>query len=210
MIQTLEEIIRTFWAYGLELKNSYGFTHDWCILIPDLELAYKKSIHSSTGKTPEILEKGFNPRLPYDTLKQNLVDIHPTERSFKIKLDKARNHANRCMQDFFKYENERIERIHKPPDFKVGDLVLVSTLKLNNIKGPNKLKYYFAGPFMIAALHGPNAVSLELTGELMKKQPTFPVSLIKTYSPSNKKLFSLRNKPTLKIPLYKQEKKRTL
>ncbi|MBW0533742.1 hypothetical protein O181_073457 [Austropuccinia psidii MF-1] len=55
MIQTLEDMIRRFCDYGLEFKDSDGFTHDWCTLIPALELAYKTSIHSSTGKTPEIL-----------------------------------------------------------------------------------------------------------------------------------------------------------
>ncbi|MBW0587206.1 hypothetical protein O181_126921 [Austropuccinia psidii MF-1] len=34
MIQTLEEMIRRFCAYGLEFKDSDGFTHDWCTLIP--------------------------------------------------------------------------------------------------------------------------------------------------------------------------------
>ncbi|MBW0583352.1 hypothetical protein O181_123067 [Austropuccinia psidii MF-1] len=36
MIQTLEGMIRRFCAYGLELKDSDGFTHDWCTLIPEL------------------------------------------------------------------------------------------------------------------------------------------------------------------------------
>ncbi|MBW0494054.1 hypothetical protein O181_033769 [Austropuccinia psidii MF-1] len=57
MIQTLEDTIRRCCAYSLELKHSDGFTHDWCTLIPELELTYKASIHSSTGKTPAILEK---------------------------------------------------------------------------------------------------------------------------------------------------------
>ncbi|MBW0538908.1 hypothetical protein O181_078623 [Austropuccinia psidii MF-1] len=48
MIQALEDIIRRLCAYGLELKDSDGFTHDWCTLIPALELAYKTSIHYST------------------------------------------------------------------------------------------------------------------------------------------------------------------
>ncbi|MBW0561120.1 hypothetical protein O181_100835 [Austropuccinia psidii MF-1] len=38
MIQTLEEMIRPFCAYGLELKDSAGFTHDWCTIIPTLKL----------------------------------------------------------------------------------------------------------------------------------------------------------------------------
>ncbi|MBW0498928.1 hypothetical protein O181_038643 [Austropuccinia psidii MF-1] len=82
------------------------------------------------------------------------------------------------MADSFKYAKGRWDKSHKLPDFKVGDLVLVSTLDFNNIKGPNKLEDSFAGPFMIKAQHGTNAVKLELTDELMKKHPTFPVSLI--------------------------------
>ncbi|MBW0498995.1 hypothetical protein O181_038710 [Austropuccinia psidii MF-1] len=83
-----------------------------------------------------MLEKSWNPRLPYDTLKKDLVDIHPTASSFKMMLDKSRHHENICMQDSFKYAKEGWDKSHKPPDFKVGDLVLVSTLNFNNIKGP--------------------------------------------------------------------------
>ncbi|MBW0468741.1 hypothetical protein O181_008456 [Austropuccinia psidii MF-1] len=36
MIQTLEGIIRRLCAYGLEFKDSDGFTYDWCTLIPAL------------------------------------------------------------------------------------------------------------------------------------------------------------------------------
>ncbi|MBW0590927.1 hypothetical protein O181_130642 [Austropuccinia psidii MF-1] len=147
-----------------------------------------------------MLEKGWNPRLPYDTLKKDLLDIHPTASSFKIILDKARHHANRCMNDSFEYAKQRWDKSHKPPDYKIGDLVLVSTLNFNNIRGKKKLKYSFAGPFMIKALPVPNAVQLELTGEVMSKHPTFPVSLIKPYSSSEKELFPLRNKPPLEIP----------
>ncbi|MBW0565503.1 hypothetical protein O181_105218 [Austropuccinia psidii MF-1] len=200
MIQTLEDMIRIFCAYDLEFKDSDGFTHDWCTLIPALELSYKKTIHSSTGKTPAILEKGWNPRLTYDTLKKDLLDIHPTESSFNTMLDKARHHANRCMQDSFKYAKERWDKSDKQPDFKIGDLVLLSILNFSNIKGQKEFKDFFSGPFMIKALHRPNAVNLELTGELMNKHPAFPVSLIKPYSSSEKELFQLRSKPPLEIP----------
>ncbi|MBW0529125.1 hypothetical protein O181_068840 [Austropuccinia psidii MF-1] len=200
MIQTLEDMIRRFCAYGLEFKDSDGFTHYWCTLIPALELAYKTSIHSSNGKTPAMLEKGWNPRIPYDTLKKDLVDIHPTASSVKIMLDKVRHHAKECMQHLFKYAKERWDKSQQPPDFKIGDLVLVSTLDLNNIKGPKKLKDSFAVPSMKTALPGPNAVQVQLTGELMNKHPAFPVSLIKLYSSSEKEVFSLRNKYALEIP----------
>ncbi|MBW0561139.1 hypothetical protein O181_100854 [Austropuccinia psidii MF-1] len=53
---------------------------------------------------------------------------------------------------------------------------------------------------MIKALHRPNAVQLELTGELMSKHPNLPVTLINPYSSSDKELFPLRNKTQLEIP----------
>ncbi|MBW0560989.1 hypothetical protein O181_100704 [Austropuccinia psidii MF-1] len=105
-----------------------------------------------------MLEKGWNQRLPYDTLKKDLVYIYPKASSFKIILEKARHDAKRCVQESFKNAQGRWDKSHKLPDFKVGDLVLVSTLNINNIKGTKKMKDSFARPFMIKALHEPNAV----------------------------------------------------
>ncbi|MBW0511369.1 hypothetical protein O181_051084 [Austropuccinia psidii MF-1] len=101
MIQTLEDMIRIFCAHGLEFKDSDGFTHGWCTLIPELELVYKKSVHSSTGKTPAMLGKVWNPRLPADTLRKDLIDIHPTSSSFKMMLAKVKHHAIQSMDDAF-------------------------------------------------------------------------------------------------------------
>ncbi|MBW0479414.1 hypothetical protein O181_019129 [Austropuccinia psidii MF-1] len=89
IIEKLDEMIRRFCAYELEFKESDGFTHYWCTLISALESAYKTSVHSSTGQTPAMLEKGWNSRLPADTLRENLIDIHPTASSFKLMLDKV-------------------------------------------------------------------------------------------------------------------------
>ncbi|MBW0498396.1 hypothetical protein O181_038111 [Austropuccinia psidii MF-1] len=193
-------MISRFSAYGIEFKDSDSFSHDWCNLIPALQLEYKISIHSLTSKKPEKSEKDWNPRLPYDTSKKDLVYIHPTASSFKIMLDKARHHANRCMKDYFKYAKERWDKHNKTTEFNIGDLVLVSTLSFNKMKGQKKLKDSFAGPFMIKAPRGPNVVKLEFTGELMNKHPNFAVSLIKPYISNDKQLFTLRKKPPLEMP----------
>ncbi|MBW0551673.1 hypothetical protein O181_091388 [Austropuccinia psidii MF-1] len=50
MIQALEDMVRRFCAYGLEFKDFDGFAHDWCTLLPALELAYKISIHANTNQ----------------------------------------------------------------------------------------------------------------------------------------------------------------
>ncbi|MBW0505183.1 hypothetical protein O181_044898 [Austropuccinia psidii MF-1] len=160
MIQTFKDMIRRFCAYGLEFTDSDGFTHDWCTLIPALELENKTSFHSCTGKTPAMLENGWNPRLPADTLRKDLIEIHPTASSFKIMLDKVKYHGKKSMNDAFDYAKPKWDKSHKVPDFKVGVLVLASTLNFNNIKGPNKLKDSYVGPFVIAALHGTNAIQV--------------------------------------------------
>ncbi|MBW0524883.1 hypothetical protein O181_064598 [Austropuccinia psidii MF-1] len=73
MIQTLEDMVRRSFAYGLEFRDYDEFTHDWCTLLPALELAYKTSIHASTNQTPSILEKEWNTKLPQDSLRKDLV-----------------------------------------------------------------------------------------------------------------------------------------
>ncbi|MBW0559026.1 hypothetical protein O181_098741 [Austropuccinia psidii MF-1] len=85
-----KDMVRRVCAYGLELKDCDGFTHDWCTLFPALELAYKTSIHASTNQTAAILEKGWNSKLPEVSLRKDLIEIHPTAVSFKGMLDKAR------------------------------------------------------------------------------------------------------------------------
>ncbi|MBW0583051.1 hypothetical protein O181_122766 [Austropuccinia psidii MF-1] len=120
-IQTLEDMVRRFCAYGLELKYCDGFTHDWCTLLPALELAYKTSNHASANQTPAILERGWNPKLTQDYLRKDLIEIHPTASSFKGMLDKARKHAVRCMEDSFAYAKDKWDKSHATPDFKVGD-----------------------------------------------------------------------------------------
>ncbi|MBW0522668.1 hypothetical protein O181_062383 [Austropuccinia psidii MF-1] len=126
-----------------------------------------------------MLEKGWNPRIPEDTLRKDLIAIHPTASSFKIILDKVKHHSKKSMNDAFDYAKQKWDKSHKVPDFKVGDLVLLSTVNFDNIKGPKQLKDSYLGPFVIVALHGTNAVQVELSCELENKHPTFPVSLIK-------------------------------
>ncbi|MBW0541356.1 hypothetical protein O181_081071 [Austropuccinia psidii MF-1] len=158
------------------------------------------SIHSSTNQTPAILEKGWNPKLPQDSLRKDLVEIHTTAASFKGMLERARKHAVRCMEDSFGYSRYKWDKSHATPDVKVRDLVLVSTTNFNNIKGCKKLKDSFAGPFVIKPLHRENAVEVELSEEPSNKNPTFPVSLIKPYKSSDAEKFPLRNKVPQVIP----------
>ncbi|MBW0502047.1 hypothetical protein O181_041762 [Austropuccinia psidii MF-1] len=140
MIQTLEDMVRRFYAYGLELKDCDGYTLDWCNIIPALELAYKTSIHASTNQTPAIVENGWNLRLPQDSVRKDLGEIPPKTASFKGILEKYRTYAARCMDESFAYSKDKWDNPHATPDFNIGDLVLVSTTNFNKIKGFKNMK----------------------------------------------------------------------
>ncbi|MBW0506185.1 hypothetical protein O181_045900 [Austropuccinia psidii MF-1] len=170
------EIFHMDWVTGLPPGGDRSYNA--CLVIFErfkLELEYKTSIHTSTNQTPPVLEKGWNPKLPQDSLRRYLVELHPRAASFKGMLEKARKHA-------------------------VRDLVIVSTTNFNNIKGCKKLKDSFEEPFVIKALCGENAVEVELSEELSNKHPTSPVSLIKPDKSSDAEKFPLRNKAPHVIP----------
>ncbi|MBW0543626.1 hypothetical protein O181_083341 [Austropuccinia psidii MF-1] len=139
-------------------------------------------------------------KLPQDALRKDLVERHPKVASFKGMLEKSRKHAMRCMQDSFSYAKDKRDKSHTTPDFKVGDFVLVSTTNFNNIKGCRKLKECFAGTLVIKALHGENAIEVELSEELGNKHTTFPVSLIKPYKSNDAEKIPLRDKAPQVIP----------
>ncbi|MBW0491434.1 hypothetical protein O181_031149 [Austropuccinia psidii MF-1] len=113
MIHTLEDMIRKFCAYGLDLKDFYAFTHYCCTIIPHIELSYKTYIHTSTGKTPAMLEKGWKTKLEVDTLRKELVDIQPDSSSFKLWLDEVRHNENQRMTDAFGYAKQKWDKSHK-------------------------------------------------------------------------------------------------
>ncbi|MBW0562581.1 hypothetical protein O181_102296 [Austropuccinia psidii MF-1] len=114
------------------------------------------------------------------------------------------------MNDASDYAKQKLDKSHKVPDFKIGDFVLVLTLNFNNIKGPKKLKDSYVGPVVIVALHGTNAIQLELSGDLGNKIPNFPVSLIKPYQPADKEYFPLRNPTPLILPPVEQNEDRKI
>ncbi|MBW0503793.1 hypothetical protein O181_043508 [Austropuccinia psidii MF-1] len=158
-----------------------------------------------------MLEKGWKPKLPVDSLKKDLVYIHPNSSSFKLLLDKVRHHVNQSINDAFEYAKQKWDKSHKIQDLKVGDLILVSTLSFDNIKGPKKLKDSFSGPLIIKDLYGTNEFQVHLSGELENKHPTFPVSLVEHYTSSDKELFPLRNEIPLEVPpLDQSEEKKVL
>ncbi|MBW0560754.1 hypothetical protein O181_100469 [Austropuccinia psidii MF-1] len=142
MIQTMEDILRRFCAYCMEYKDHEGYTHDWVTLLPSVQLPYNTSQHSTTGKTPALVEKGWNPLLPVDHLKKNLLTIHPKAKDFHEMWKRACDTGSKFIAEEKEYNKQRWDKTHMEPDFKEWDQVLVSTLQFNNLKGPKKMRNF--------------------------------------------------------------------
>ncbi|MBW0467024.1 hypothetical protein O181_006739 [Austropuccinia psidii MF-1] len=190
----MEYILRRFCAYAMEYKDHEQYTHDWVTLLPAFQLAYNTSHHSTTSKTPSVVEKGWNPLLPVDCLRKNLLTIHPTAKDFHDMWKRACDTAAKYIAEAKEYNKQWWDKTHMEPDLKEGDQVLVSTINFNNAKGPKKMRYSFVGPFTIIKLIGKNAVEVKLTEEISRKHPVFPVSLVKPYFQTEEEKFPSRKK----------------
>ncbi|MBW0516174.1 hypothetical protein O181_055889 [Austropuccinia psidii MF-1] len=54
-----------------------------------------------------MLEKAWNPRVPKDTLRKDLIDIHPTASRFTTMLEKVKHHAKQSMNNAFDYAKQK-------------------------------------------------------------------------------------------------------
>ncbi|MBW0471830.1 hypothetical protein O181_011545 [Austropuccinia psidii MF-1] len=110
MIQKMEDIIRRLCAYGMEYKDLEGYTHDLVTLLPAFQLAYNTSQHSTTGKSPSLVEKGWHLLLPVDYLKKNLLTIHPTAKELHEMWKRACDTVSKCIADSKYYNKQRYDK----------------------------------------------------------------------------------------------------
>ncbi|MBW0485575.1 hypothetical protein O181_025290 [Austropuccinia psidii MF-1] len=132
--------------------------------------------------------------LPVDGLNKNLLTIHPTATELHDMWKRACDTATRFIAEAKEYNKGRYDKTHMEPDFKEGDQVLLSTLSFNNLKGPKKMRDSFVGPFTIIKLVRENEVEVRLIEKLSRKDPVFPVILVKPYFQTGEDRFPSRNK----------------
>ncbi|MBW0549892.1 hypothetical protein O181_089607 [Austropuccinia psidii MF-1] len=108
----MEDSMRRFSAYGMEYKDQERYMHDCFGLLPAVQLAYNTSQHSTTGKSPSVLAKGWNPLLPGDHLKKNLLTIHPTSKDFQDMQKKTCDTAAKCIAGAKEYNKQRFDKTH--------------------------------------------------------------------------------------------------
>lgn len=116
-----------------------------------------------------------------DLLFSKAVTLYPSAERFQEMMLKAKQNASRCLDKAVQHNKDHWDKTHHNHDIQVGDWVLVSTVKFQNLSGNRKLKDSFVGPFFVKFLHSRNAVEDILTEGYDLKNPIFLVSLLKKY-----------------------------
>ncbi|MBW0520758.1 hypothetical protein O181_060473 [Austropuccinia psidii MF-1] len=166
MIQTMEDILRRFCAYCMEYKGHEEYTHDWVTLLPEVQLAYNTIQNSTTGKSLSLLEKWWNPLLPVDHLKKNLLAIHPTAKDFHYMWKKALL--------VFKLRFKNLKGPKKIRDSFVGPFTIIKLIGKNTVEV--RLTEEFSGkhPVFPVSLVKPYFQTEEDEFPSTKKNPTPP------------------------------------
>ncbi|MBW0485882.1 hypothetical protein O181_025597 [Austropuccinia psidii MF-1] len=143
-------------------------------------------------------KKGGIPYCLWITQKKPSEHQH-TAKDFHEWWKRACDTASKFLAEAKEYNKHRWDKSHMELDFKEGDQVVVSTLNLDNLKAPKKMRDSFIVPFTIIEFIGKNAVEVKLTEEFSRKHPpfqqefpllrsgrqhcdtVFPVSLVKPY-----------------------------
>lgn len=150
--RTMVEMLRQFVATDQK---------DWCQYLDLVMMAYRTSVHSSTGNTPFELEHGRQARLPTHLLLPDVTVYHESENEFisslrtnvKRAYDLAREANTTAGQVQKKYYDRRIN----PQNLQIGDHVYLLR-PTPRVGLTPKLQPKYKGPYLLTIVLGEDAL----------------------------------------------------
>ncbi|MBW0472135.1 hypothetical protein O181_011850 [Austropuccinia psidii MF-1] len=106
----------------MEYEKHKGYTHNGVTLLPAVQLAYNTRKHYTTGKSPSLVEKGWNSLFTEDHLNENLLTIHLTAKILHEMWKRESDTASKCIAEYKEYNKQRTteEFSRKHPVFPVS------------------------------------------------------------------------------------------
>uniref|UniRef100_A0A803TR04 Gypsy retrotransposon integrase-like protein 1 n=1 Tax=Anolis carolinensis TaxID=28377 RepID=A0A803TR04_ANOCA len=167
--KTLQQFLRCYSTYQQD---------QWSSMLPLAEYCINNSDHASTGVSPFKVVNGRD-FPPFPALQKELPsDEKPGNWGEKIAAawPSVQEALRTAKVDYKKYADRKRTA---PPDYKVGELVYLSTKHLKSTQPSRKLSPRYVGPFPISAVVNPVTVRLQLPHRWRKVHPVFHVSLLK-------------------------------
>jgi len=170
--QELEQYLRMFIDHRQE---------QWPEWLGTTEFAYNNKTYSSTKTSPFKANYGQDPRMEFEGRKKGKYQgAEKFIEKMKEIQEEAKAALGKAQEEMKKYADRRRGEVD---DYKVGDLVILSTkdLKYQMVgRRTEKLTERFVGPYKIKKIVSSNAVELELPSTV-KIYPVVNVSRIRRY-----------------------------
>ena len=171
--QSVKHYLRVFTSYNQD---------DCSAILGQASFAYNNTYHTATKLTPFFANFGYHPRwvdkvMPMTETNVPIVhqiveDIRPVHKQCQDNIASANERYS------IAYNRKR----RKTPEFKIGDLVMLSFKNITTLRPSKKLDVKWQGPFKIKELIRTHACRLELP-VIMKNHNVFHVTLLETYQP---------------------------
>ena len=144
--RTLVEMLRG------KLKESQ---EGWDLQLQPCMMAYRSSIHESTGETPNMLMLGREIEVPLDVITESTPDSPPLTTEYALALQQrlagahevARRHLGRAAE---RQKRNYDKRVSSKP-FRVGDSVWLHNIRRKKGRNP-KLDCPWEGPYLVVSV----------------------------------------------------------
>lgn len=166
--QTLEQYLR---MYADEDQQN------WASLLPLAEFAYNNSVHKTTGSSPFFALMGYHPEIGNKASPRCRV---PSAEERAKEAARAQRRAKERWEKAQEYQERYFNKHHRSQEFKIDDLVMLSTKHLRRQQPSAKLTPQWIGPFRVQDIIGRQAYKLILPTD-MKIHPVIHTSRLKPY-----------------------------
>ena len=128
---------------------------DWDLQLQPCMMAYRSSVHESTGETPNLLMLGRQVEVPLDVVTKPTPDVEPLETEYAQALQERLASAHEAARRHLGLAAERQKRNYdkrvssKP--FKVGDSIWLHSIKRRKGRNP-KLDCPWEGPYLVVSV----------------------------------------------------------
>lgn len=127
---------------------------DWDIQLQPCMMAYRSSVHESTGETPNMLMLGREIEVPLDVITESSPDAPPLTSEYAVALQQrlasahevARRHLGKAAE---RQKRNYDKRVSSKP-FRVGDSVWLHNVRRRKGRNP-KLDSPWEGPYLVVS-----------------------------------------------------------